>query len=487
TILTADTSVQAGKYVYVALEGSILANGLEIKNREMRGLISEGMLCSLEELGLEEKSEHVYMTDGPLSLGEDVVKLLNLHDWFVDIQVTPNRPDCLSYFGVARELSAGLKRTPKFPVPKVQAEGADKVEVIIESEGCWRYTARVIRNVKIGPSPLWLQKRLIAFGLRPINNVVDITNYVMLETGHPVHAFDLKKLSGGLSGKIVVRDARPGERMLLLDGKTYEFSGNEVLITDGEKLLALAGIMGGEESGISTETTDVLLEVAMFDPVRIRKTARKLGLSTDSSYRFERGVDFDDAVFVVERLSELIQSICGGVPSVEIVDTHKKKLEQKVIYVPKNLTKKVLGIEIKHISEYIEPIGFEVEELKDGYNVYVPSFRYFDVSIPEDIMEEVGRIHGYDNLHGEPPRLLALERGRSLKQNLRYEIKQLMTSFGFNEANTLSFISSKSIEKLPINGSGLAVSNPIISEFDTMRPSILYGLLESLSYNYKRQ
>lgn len=483
TILTADVSVQTGKYVYVALEGAKLANGVEIQKREMRGIFSEGMLCSLEELGLEEKSEHVYTTDEELPLGEDVIRLLGLSDWYIEMEITPNRPDCLSYFGVTRELSAGLKRTPRFPIPSVKAAGNSKVDIEIKTDGCWRYTARVINNVKVKPSPMWLQKRLIASGLRPINNIVDITNYVMLETGHPVHAFDLSKLAG----RIVVKDANPGEKMLLLDGKTYEFSGGEVLITDGEKLLALGGIMGGEESGISETTTDVLLEVAMFDPVRIRRTSRKLSVSSDSSYRFERGVDFDDALYVIERLSELIQKLADGEPSAEIVDVWKKKLQQKVIFVPKHFPKKVIGIEVKHIGEYIEPLGFEVEETKDGYQVYVPSFRYFDVSIPEDIMEEVGRIHGYDNIHAEPPRMLAIEKGRSQIQKLRYELKQLLTSFGFNEANTLSFTSSKLIEKFEINGKGLPVSNPIISDFDTMRPSILYGLLESLSYNYKRQ
>jgi len=484
TILTADLSVKAGKYVYVALQGARLANGVEIQERVMRGIPSQGMMCSFEELGLEQKSEHVYTTDGPLPLGEDVVKLLKLSDWYCEMEITPNRPDVLSYFGVARELAAGLRRTPHFPIPKLRnAEGQDKVEVFIETDGCWRYTARVIRNVKVGPSPLWLQKRLIASGLRPINNIVDITNYVMLETGHPVHAFDLSKLSG----KIVVRDAKPGEKMLLLDGKTYEFAGGEVLITDGEKLLALGGIMGGEESGISENTTDVLLEVAMFDPVRIRRASRRLGVSSDSSYRFERGVDFDDPLFVIERLSQLIEELADGIASKEIVDNYPRKLEQRKIFVPKSYAKKVLGIEIKHIGEYIEPLGFEVEEVKDGYEVYIPSFRYFDVSIPEDIMEEVGRIHGYDQLHAEPPRILAVEKGRSEKQKRRMEIKNLATSAGFNEANTLSFASSKLIEAFNIAGSGVPVSNPIVSDFDTMRPSLLYGLLESLSYNYKRQ
>jgi phenylalanyl-tRNA synthetase beta chain len=483
TILTADVTVQSGKYVYVALEGAKLANGVEIQKKDMRGIVSEGMLCSLEELGLEEKSEHVYMSDEELPLGEDVIRLIGLDDWYIDMEITPNRPDCLSYFGVTRELSAGLKITPRFPIPDVKSSGSDAINIEINTDGCWRYTARVIRTVKVQPSPVWLQKRLIASGLRPINNIVDITNYVMLETGHPVHAFDLAKLSG----RIVVRDAQPGESMLLLDGKTYKFFGGEVLITDGEKLLALGGIMGGEESGISENTTDILLEVAMFDPVRIRKASRKLGVSSDASYRFERGVDFDDARYVIDRLSELIQKLAGGEPSTQVVDVWKKKLDEKVIYVPKHFAKKVLGIEIKHIGEYIEPLGFEVEEGKDGYKVYVPSFRYFDISIPEDIIEEVGRIHGYDSLHSEPPRMLAIEKGRSEHQKVRHEIKQLMTSFGFNEANTLSFVSSKLIERFEINGRGILVSNPIISDFDTMRPSILYGLLESLSYNYKRQ
>jgi len=484
TILTADLSVQEGKYVFVALQGARLANGVEIQEKVMRGVPSQGMMCSLEELRLEQKSEHVYMTDEELPLGADVIKMLDLNDWYFEIEITPNRPDVLSYFGVTRELSAGLKRKPHFPIPSVKhAEGNDKVEVYIETDGCWRYTARVIRNVKVSPSPLWMQKRLIASGIRPINNIVDITNYVMLETGHPVHAFDLAKLNG----KIVVRDARPGEKMLLLDGKTYEFSGGEVLITDGEKLLALGGIMGGEESGISSNTTDVLLEVAMFDPVRIRKASRRLGVSSDSSYRFERGVDFDDALFVIERLSQLIEELAGGKPSKEIVDNYPHKIEQRKIFVPKNYAKRVLGIDVKHIGDYIEPLGFEVEETKDGYDVYVPSFRYFDVSLPEDVMEEVGRIHGYEHLHAEPPRMVAIEKGRSEKQKRRFEIKNLMTGMGFNEANTLSFAASKVIDIFDINGKGVPISNPIISDFDTMRPSLLYGLLDSLSYNYKRQ
>lgn len=483
TILTADTSVQTGAYVLVALPGARLANGVEITRREMRGIVSEGMLCSLEELGLAEKSDHVFMTNEQLPVGEDAIRALKLDDWFFETDITPNRGDCLSYFGIARELAAGLKRIAQYPVPKAQAYGEDFVPVEIQTDGCWRYTCRVIRNVKVGESPFWLKKRLIASGLRPINNIVDITNYVMLETGHPVHAFDLRKLAG----KIVVREARAGERMLLLDGREYIFSGGEVLITDGEKALALGGIMGGEESGISNDTTDVLLEVAMFDPVIIRKTSRRLGVSSDSSYRFERGVNFEDNIYVIERLSELIEKLAGGQASRKVIDEYPSKRDQKVVFVPKGLPKRVLGIEVKHIGEYIEPLGFEVEETKDGYYVYVPAHRYFDINIPEDIIEEVGRIHGYEHMHSEPPRLFAIERGRDVRQKMRYEVKRTLTGLGFNEANNLSFVSSKTIELLNFVGHGVPIQNPIIADFDELRPSLLYGLLESLAYNYKRQ
>ncbi len=487
TILTADKSVKVGKYVYVASEGAIVANGLTIQNREMRGVLSEGMLCSLEELGIEEKSEHVYTFDvlpEGAHLGDSVIEYLGLNDYFFEPEITPNRGDCLSYFGITRELSAWTKRTPKFPIPKAPKGGKDKVEIIIDSDGCWRYTGRVIRNVKIGPSPWWLQRRLIVSGLRPINNVVDITNYVMLETGHPVHAFDLRKIR---TGKIVVRDGVKGEKVKLLDEKEYILNGGEVLITDGENILALGGIMGGEESGIYDDTTDILLEVAMFDPVKIRKPSKALGVSSDSSYRFERGVDFDNNVYVIERLSELIHQLAGGTPSEEIVDIYPKKLPEKIVEVEKSLIEKVLGEKVENIEEILKPLGFDIEEDEKHYKVFVPSFRYFDVGIPEDIVEEVGRIHGYENLKGEPPKITAIGIGRNEKQKIKYELKNLLTAFGYNEAYTLTFVSSEIANKLGFTGNLVKVANPIISEFDSLRPYIFYGLLDALSYNYRRQ
>ncbi len=487
TILTADKSVRAGKYVYVALEGASVASGLTIQNREMRGILSEGMLCSLEELGIEEKSENVYTFDSLpewVKLGDSVIDYLGLNDYFFEPEITPNRGDCLSYFGITRELSAWTKRTPNFPIPKAPRSGKDKVEIIINSEGCWRYTGRVIRNVKVGPSPWWLQRRIIASGLRPINNVVDITNYVMLETGHPVHAFDLRKIR---TGKIVVRDGLKGEKVKLLDGKEYTLSGGEALITDGENILALGGIMGGEESGVYEDTTDILLEVAMFDPVRIRKASKALGVSSDSSYRFERGVDFDNNLYVIERLSELIHQLAGGMPSEEIIDVYPKKLPEKIVEVDKSLIEKVLGEKVENVEEILRPLGFDVEEDEKHYKVFVPSFRYFDVGIPEDIVEEVGRIHGYENLKGEPPRITAIGIGRNEKQKIKYELKNLLTAFGYNEAYTLTFVSSEIANKLGFTGNLVKVANPIISEFDSLRPYIFYGLLDALSYNYRRQ
>lgn len=483
TLLTTDSKVETGSFVFVALPGAVLANGNVVEAREMRGIESEGMLCSLEELGLAEKSDRVFTTFEPLTVGADVIHTLKLDAEYFETDVTPNRGDCLSYFGIARELSAGLGRPARYPIPRVDARGDDFVPVEIRTTGCWRYSCRVIRGVRVQESPLWLRRRLVASGLRPINNIVDITNYVMLETGHPVHAFDLAKLSG----KIVVRDAEPGEKMVLLDGKEYQFHGGEVLITDGHGPVALGGIMGGEESGISWETRDILLEVAMFDPIRIRRTSRRLGVSSDSSYRFERGVDFEDNLFVVERLSELIAQIAGGEPSKTMVDVYPTPVERRVIFVPKGLPKKILGVELKNVDEYLTQLGFEVEEASGGFEVHVPSFRYFDVSLPEDVVEEIGRIHGYDRLSPEPPRLLAIERGRSERASLRLSLKNLMTGLGYNEANTMSFVASRTVELLPFAGQGVPLRNPIVSEFDRLRPSILYGLLEALSYNYKRQ
>lgn len=485
TIVTGDLTVKEGDIVALALEGTRLGD-IVITPRKMRGILSEGMMCSLEELGLEEKSETVYRFKEEIAPGTDIISYLKLNDKVLDVEITPNRPDCLSIIGLAREVSALYDTDLNLPENSFEVNGKCEVDVEIESQGCWRYTTRVVKGVKVGPSPLWLQRRLIASGVRPINNVVDITNYVLLETGHPVHAFDLNLLS---NKKIVIRDAKNGEKLVLLDGKEYEFSGDEVLITDGKRPLALAGIMGGEESGVNENTTDVLLEVAMFDPVRIRKTSKKFGLMTEASYRFERGVDPNDAEFVINRLSTLLKQLAGGI-STEIVDVYTRKIEPKLIKYPMNTTEKVVGeyIEKETQKKILTRLGFKVEEI-DGntWNIYIPTFRFFDVERPIDIVEEISRIYGTSKIESEPFRVLSRGIGRSKNQKLRYKLKNHMTSEGFSEAATLSFVAEAIVDRWNFTNEKVKIKNPINEEMDVLRPTLIYGLMDSLSYNYKRQ
>jgi phenylalanyl-tRNA synthetase beta chain len=478
TILTGDLSVSKGDTVPVALEGARLFD-LKIVPRKMRGILSEGMMCSLQELGLEEKSSGVYKFKEEVQPGTDVVEYFGLKDKVLDIEITPNRPDCLSVIGIAREVSAIYDVDLNLKIKNIEGKEKFPVEIKIESDGCYRYTARVIRNVTVKESPMWLKKRLIAAGLRPINNIVDITNYVMLETGHPVHAFDLKNVP-----KIVVKDAKGGEEVLLLDENKYKLLGGEVLITDGEKILALGGVMGGEESGVKDDTKDILLEVAMFDPVRIRKTSKAHGIITDSSYRFERGVDPNDAIYVINRLTELILELSGGTPT-DILDLYPRKIDRTEIDFDFNFTNKVVGENIEEDvqKKILGRLGFEVE----GNKVFVPTYRYFDVTRPIDLVEEISRIYGMEKIESEPFRILINSNSRSKNQKLRYKLKDALKAEGFLEAMNLSFVSNDIVGKWNFTGFSVRISNPINEEMAVMRPSLLYGLLDSLSYNYKRQ
>ncbi|ANQ53791.1 phenylalanyl-tRNA synthetase subunit beta [Thermosipho sp. 1063] len=474
TIVTGDLTVSKGSIVPVALEGAKLGE-ITIKPRKMRGIMSEGMMCSLQELGLEENSSGVYKFKDEVPVGTDVIEYFGLNDRVLDIEITPNRPDCLSVKGIARELSAIYDVDLNLNTKVFEGGEECPVEISIESEGCFRYTARVIRGIKVKESPLWLQKRLIASGLRPINNIVDITNYVMIETGHPIHAFDLRNTS-----KIVVKDAKGDEEILLLDGKKYKLKGGEVLITNGERILALGGVMGGEESGVKDDTTDILLEVAMFDPVRVRKTSKVHAIMTDSSYRFERGVDPNDAIDVINRLTELILELSGGIPS-KIKDVVRRKIERTNINFDFSMTKKVIGVDIPKEKQIkiLNRLGFEV---KDN-TVFVPTFRYFDVTRPIDLVEEISRIYGMENIEGEPFKVTVNSASRNKIQELRYMLKETLKAEGFLEAMNLSFVS----DDWSITGYKVQISNPINEELSVMRPSLLNGLLESLSYNYKRQ
>jgi len=401
-------------------------------------------MCSLQELGLEEKSDHVYLIDEDLEVGVDLVRHWKLDESVLDLDITPNRPDCLGVIGVAREVAVLLNKKLKLPEPKVEIfdEPVEKfVSVQIEDvEGCPRYCAAYVRSSKVKDSPLWMKRRLMACGVRPINNIVDASNYVMLLTGHPVHVFDYSKVK---DGRIVVRCSKKDEEVVLLDERTYRLTGIETLITDGENILAVGGVMGAQDSGVAQSTEELLLEVAYFDPVRIRRTCRALNIKSDASHRFERGVDPNDADYVMNLLIHTIQQVAGGVSARGLVDVYPRRIERKSVTLRREKLRKVLGIDVPNgeVFRILESLGMEVRTTQDSWTVLVPTHRP-DISIEEDLIEEVGRIFGYDKVQSEAPRILASAGGWSDYQKFRRNIKQLVRSCGFNEVVNLSFCKS---------------------------------------------
>jgi len=481
-IVTADKTVKAGEYIAVILSGGKLWN-LEIKDRKFRGINSEGMFISLEELRLEEKSETVFRFDHPVETGKDIRETLKLDSAVIEVELTANRGDCLSMFGIARELKAIYRKEIEYPSAEIEENPKEKIDISIE-EGCKRYTALLMDNVTIKESPLWMKRRLVAAGLRPINNVVDITNYVMLETGHPIHAFDADLIGGN---RIIVRKAKSGEKLTLLDGKEVELIESDLLITNGEEPLALAGIMGGMKSGISPNTRRVLLEVAVFDPVTIRKTARRLGISTDSSYRFERGVDPSDSFYVIKRLASLISEFSGATVSSRITDagTPSEKIK---LHLRKWFVDKVLGtvVPIEDIESILSHLGFELEEAGDGWEVEVPAYRY-DITQEIDLVEEVGRIYGYEKVPSVLPRILPSQESIPVEIKEIRKLKRILTASGYNEVINYSFLNPEKIKKVSGDFDPPMLQNPLSLDFSAMRPSMIFGLLETASYNFRRQ
>lgn len=491
-LITADKTVKVGDYVPVALPGTKLANGKVVETVEMRGVSSEGMMCSLEELGVEQESKEVYKFEFEVTEGQDVVKLLKLDDTVLDVEITPNRGDALSYLGVARDVAARMKRNLRVPNPEIE-EGNGRTEEIVsveikDSEGCPRYSVMVVEGVKVKESPVWLKRRLMASGIRPINNVVDATNYVMLELGHPIHAFDLNLVK---SRRIVVRSAKEGESVVLLDGKEYILNGGETLITDGgEEIIAVGGVMGAENSGINDNTSSVLIEVAYFDPVKIRRTAKGLGLSTDASYRFERGVDPEDNELVMKRVVELITSLAGGRPSKGMVDVKLRDFKTDLIDLRTNRVKEILGIEIPEweIEDILKRLGFKLSRTYYGWKVEVPSFRIHDVYREIDLIEEIGRIYGYGKIEEERTYVWSGLGGLNDYQKFRRRVGEITRALGFDEVVTFSFTSSKIVEKWNFKDVEiLRPLNPITDDLDVMRSSLVYTLVQALSYNYTHQ
>lgn len=488
TTITSDMNVKENCLVAIAFPGSKFADGTEVRRANIRNIVSEVVMCSLQELGLEEKSEGVYLIDERIKPGTDLLKHWKLDEPVFDLDITPNRPDCLGVIGVARELAVLFERdlNPPTVQPKVLDEPVEKfISVRIDDlEGCPRYCAAYMSSTTVKDSPIWMKRRLMACGVRPINNIVDASNYVMLLTGHPVHVFDYKKVK---DGKIIVRCAKKGEEVVLLDEKLYKLNGIETLITDGENILAVGGVMGARDSGVSQETKELLLEVAYFDPVRIRRTSKALNIKSDASHRFERGVDPNDADYVMKLLIDTIQRVAGGFGAKGFVDVYPQRIEKKIVRLRKEKLERVLGMNVpeEHIERILKGLGMEVHEISEGWNVSVPTHRP-DVSIEEDLIEEVGRIFGYEKIKGEAPRILALAGGWSDYQRFRRRVKQLMLASGFNEVVNLSFCRSSLVRQI-MNREPLMLNNPMVEDMDCLRPSLLFGLIDCVAYNIRRQ
>lgn len=485
----------------LALPGATLPGGMEIRKSKIRGETSEGMLCSAAELALGEDGSGIMDLSEDAAVGASLAKALNLSDMVFEIGLTPNRPDCTSIIGIAREVAA-IQHTslslPDIPLEKSDGPISDMTSVTIDAPDlCPRYAARVIENITIGESPAWLKDRLLSVGLRSINNIVDVTNFIMLETGQPLHAFDFNFLE---EGRIVVRCAEGGEPFTTLDGKGRTLSEEMLLICDGKKPVAIAGVMGGENSEIQDSTRTVLIESAYFNPASVRKTAKQLGLSTDASYRFERGIDPHGTINSLLRAAQLMVEVAGGNSVGGIIDVHPKPSPIRTIPLTVGGTNRLLGTDLSRetIIDLLGSIdiacGSDVDPKNSDAMVFtVPSYRV-DLERPEDLMEEVARRFGYENISTTLPVVAPTDRSRrkATPRSLRELCREKMIGFGFFEAVNYSFISRENTEKLLLSENDprqrtLAVLNPLSEEQAVMRTSLLPGLLETTARNLSKQ
>jgi phenylalanyl-tRNA synthetase beta chain len=484
-----------GDLVPVALPGAKLPSGMEIARREMQGRISDGMLCSAFELGISEDHSGILVLEGEHKLGQDVREALALDDEILDIDITPNRPDLLSVAGIAREIAALYELPFAMPEPDLREDGQAAEELssvkVEDAKGCPRYLARVITRIRVGASPWWIQRRLLACGMRPISGPVDVTNYVLLERGHPLHAFDLAALRGR---SIVVRRPRKGEeRFTTLDGVERTLSKEDVVICDSEGPVAVAGIMGGASSEVGEATTEILLESAYFAPERILRTARRLGLRTEASVRFERGADPEGIPAAAARAAQLLAEVCGGSVARGAIDVYPKPIKPKPIRLRVGRTNEILGVTIPppEMASSLEPLGCSVQsQTRTSLRVVPPTFRP-DLRTEIDLVEEIARRYSYDRF---PTTLPSSGRagGLARDQQLRRLARRLLLGSGLSEAHTLSMLPPRFGDRLALPADHpwrrtLAISNPLSEEESVLRPSLLPGLLLAATRNVARR
>ena len=489
TIVCGAPNVAAGQMVPVARPGCILPNGMEIKKARLRGVESSGMICAEDELGLGEDHSGIMVLDDALQPGQPFAAQIGLDDVLLDFEVTPNRPDCLSFLGIAREVRALTGAELRIPPCEVEESGPptqDAIDIDIEdAEGCPRYVGRIIRNLRIGPSPAWLQRRLQAIGQRPINNVVDATNYVLMELGHPLHAFDLAKLA---DARIVVRRARSGEELETLDGMRRLLTEEILVIADGQKPVALAGIMGGAGSEVGEQTTDILLESAYFDPIRVRRGKSLLEMQTEAAARFERGADWAIPPVAIDRAARLIAELAGGQIAPVPLDVYPNPQRQNRIRARISRINQLLAtrLDAPAIGRILELLGCTVEWDGDTLEVTAPSFRP-DLRREADLIEEVGRIYGYDRIAGAQQAnstwLVPPERRISLQSVLRHRLAGL----GFDEVASNTIVERKWLTLSGDEEDAVKLANPPTESQNVLRSTLIPSLLDVARRNFNQR
>lgn len=499
-IVTGANNIKIGDVVPVALVGAKLPGGMKIKKGKLRGIESFGMLCSADELGIADnvvpknQKDGIFILNSDLKLGQDIKEVMGLSEEVIEFEITPNRPDCLSIVGMARESAASTMRKIKMPEISVKNEEENIGEYfnsveVEDLELCNRYYCKVVKNIKVGESPIWIQTRLMEAGVRPINNIVDITNYVMIELGQPIHAFDLDKLS---DKKIIVKKAIKGSKFKTLDGVERNLDEEMLLINDGKEPVAIAGVMGGIDSEVTENTSTILVESANFNEKSIRKTSKKLGLRTEASTKFEKGLDPNLSEMACKRVCYLIEEIGAGIVISGEYDIKGKLREENTIEVSIERINKLIGksIPVENTINILDCLEIKTEIIGDIIKCEIPTFRG-DLKIEEDIIEEIARVYGIDNIE-ELPLEGVLSRGRkTCKRTMEDNSKTMLIGMGLNEIMTYSFISPKSFDKLRVSKDSIlrncvTIRNPLGEDFSIMRTTLMSNTMDVLSRNYKR-
>lgn len=495
TIVTGAQNLRTGDKIPVAVIGATLPNELSIRKSKLRGVVSQGMLCSREELllddtvGLERSRDGILILPPDVAVGENVGSYLGRNDSVLDLELYPNRPDCLAMVNVAREVASLTGKKPHLPKWAEPDQGlslaqeADFKIIIEDPELCGRYAGLVVEDVKIEPSPEWMQRRLKAAGVRPISNIVDITNYVMLEMGQPLHAFDKDKIKGNIH----VRSAYPEEKIVALDGVERTLQANTLLIADDQLPLAVAGVMGGLDSEVTGETQRLVIEAAHFSPVSVRRTSRRLGLRSEASNRFEKGIDVSGIVAALGRVCDLLAELGAGRP-VALVDEVKHIPARRQVTLSTEHTSEVLGIQLKpaEIHQVLEDLNFVYTESDGLFKVEIPSYRS-DLEIEEDLMEEVARLIGYDRIPTTLSQGNQTQGRRTPEQEFRRRLRSTLTQSGMDEVLTYTFTRAESDAQWGSAKHSIPLLNPLREELGVMRTSLIPGLLDVAARNVARR